>query len=376
MNQARQKHQAIRVLHVCKVYWPVKGGVQVVVEWICRGIKGFDFSILSTSRSPSQAESPGYARLMLAKAFGELLSLPIAPGILTRLWRQFCAQDIVAIHYPFPLADIAVALYPGRLPKLIVYYHSEVVSQKLTVKLINPFTRLMLKRADVVVCSSPNVLEHSRLLRGVKAKCQVIPFGLDIAQDVDSFIKPSQCDYFLTIGRHVPYKGFDILIRAYAQANTTSRLKIVGSGPLLDAHRQLAIELGVQDSVDFIVGASDEEVQELLVRTRCFVLASTMPSEAFGLVQIEAMSLARPVINTSLKSGVPWVARHDQEAITVEPSNVDQLAAALKQMDASDDLVDERGSKALDRARQEFDRQVFFQRTENLFQQLIQERSI
>ena len=352
---------------------PEKGGVQVVVDWITKGIgDSFKFSVLSTSKT-GESSNLKHTDHLSAKSYGQLFSLPIAPAIVPKIWLNLRKFDLVAVHYPFPLADIAIAIYPFKLPKIVIYWHSEIVSQRLSSLLIKPFTLLMLKRADRIICSSPRLIDQSKLLRTHRRKCVVIPFGVPINIEDHTeplFSMPSDSDYYLTIARHVPYKGLNVLIRAMPMTDNSFRLKIVGSGPLLEQHKKLAVELNLDSRIDFVSNASDKEVSDMIKTCRALILPSILPSEAFGLVQIEAMIHARPIINTNLASGVPWVARDSIEAITVKPNDAEELAAAIVRL-SDDALLNSLGRAAQKRAQNVFNYTEFCEHTKNLYNEIL-----
>lgn len=309
--------------------------------------------------------------IIVARSLLEIRSLPIAPSILSKLWKKLGSVDMVCIHYPFPLADIAIAAYPFKLPKVVVYWHAEIVSQKYLKIILKPFTRRMLSLADRIIVSSPEMVKHSDLLLRHKQKTVVIPFGIDppIDSNEESNDSPSKAIELLAIGRHVPYKGYGNLIKAMSA--TDYHLTIVGDGPLLQEHQNLVNALNLKDQVKFITDADDQQLKQLLESCKALVFPSTMPSEAFGLVQIEAMSYGKPVINTMLASGVPWVARHMKEGLTVKPDDVFELQTAIIRLMTDHELFARLSAGALARYKARFTSAVFLASTDTCYRDLL-----
>ena len=358
------------VLQVCKVYLPVKGGVQVIAERVSECLLGrFDCRVLTTSRSSFEKKVFNGVLVTAVKSWGDVLSLPVSPRFIFRLWRESGKADILVVHYPFPLADLAIALAGWlRLPPIIVYWHSDIVSQRLSRSLIRPMTLRMLARCRAIIVSSPKLIEHSAFLGAFKEKCHVIPFGYQRAGDA-----PCVADkgYFLFVGRHVPYKGIDVLIKAVAK--NPVKVVVAGDGPLLESHKQLAKEEGVSQYIDFRTQINDDGLAQLMAECKALVLPSVLPSEAFALVQIEAMSYGKPVINTSLDSGVPWVARHDREGLTVAPRDDAALALAMQQLSEDPELLTRLGKGARRRYEKVFSMEKFKHATEDAFLDVLQQ---
>ena len=84
--------------------------------------------------------------------------------------------------------------------------------------------------------------------------------------------------------------------------------------------------------------ACEEEKRFLLQEAEAFLFPSTLPSEAFGIIQLEAMIYGTPVINTDLPTGVPWVSFHDESGLTVPPGDPESLAAAIEKVYSDSEL--------------------------------------
>ena len=151
----------------------------------------------------------------------------------------------------------------------------------------------------------------------------------------------------LFVGRLVYYKGVDVLLEAL-RLTERARLAIVGVGPLFTRLAEQAARLGITERMKFLGAVPDDRLRSLYKCARFLVLPSVASSEAFGMVQLEAMAAGRPVISTDLKSGVPYVNRHGVTGLIVPPSDPRALAAAMKAL-----LDDEPRALALGQAAQQ-----------------------
>ncbi len=175
----------------------------------------------------------------------------------------------------------------------------------------------------------------------------------------------------LFIGRLVWYKGCDVLLRAFARMKTKDcRLVLVGSGPLEQDLKRLAASLGLR-YVRFAGMVSEEEKMRQLETCDFFVLPSVSKAEAFAVVQLEAMAFGKPVINTRLNSGVPYVSVDGVTGKTVKPGSVRELAQAMDELAADGKLRREYGANALRIVQEEYTQEKMTQRYRKVFGELL-----
>jgi rhamnosyl/mannosyltransferase len=171
-----------------------------------------------------------------------------------------------------------------------------------------------------------------------KFKTSIIPFWLDIelaVSDNEHTLKTINDSYFLYFGRLAAYKGLEEIVAAIIQLDRNINFVIAGNGE----KRSLLESIKKFPNVKIIEGnISEEEKYEIIKKSYFLLFPSTSENEAFGIVQLEAMSQGVPIINTNLNSGVPWVARDDREAITIAQGSSDELIIAIERAISSTHL--------------------------------------
>lgn len=370
----------MRVVHAYKIFKPeMEGGIPEVIDILARGLsaKGHDNEIVvARSWGFGSSETRHSVQIKRIASFGTLLSLPLAPTYPFRLHQAVKLADIVALHAPFPLADPVVAALPARTG-LVVHWHSDIIRQKRSSAILAPLRRRMLERADAIITTHDSILDHTEVLKPYRDKIVVIPYGIDVEHwqtrtpaddEAIASLKGAHPTLFVAVGRLVTYKGFDVLLKALTLVH--GHLVICGDGPERERLRTLAGELGVADRVTFAGKVSVGEMKRYLKAATCFVFPSVTAAETFGVVQLEAMALGLPVINTALTTTVPHVARHGQEALTVSPRSVDELQQAMRLMAEDADLRQRLGKAARERVEVHYSNAHFVDRVLGYYEAL------
>ena len=326
----------MKILQVNKLYPPVTGGIEQHVKQLAEGWTAHGESRVLVVRDGvgfGDEKIENGVTVRRAGSMGRFRSMPISLTFWYWLWRESARADVVHLHFPFPLAAFSWWLVRPRKP-LIVTWHSAVVRQRILGRLVQPFVRYTLRCAEKIIVTFPQAPEVFEELREWRDKCRTIPLGIDSAwwstPPLPAAARPSE-PLFVYAGRLVYYKGLPVLIDAMAQLRT-GVLWIVGAGPLRRSLERLAREKKCAERVLFKEAPTDGSFRAYLHAADAVVLASTHSSEVFGLVQLEAMAMGKPLINTALPTGVPWVARDGEEAITVPPGDSAALARAMERL--------------------------------------------
>jgi glycosyltransferase involved in cell wall biosynthesis len=346
----------MKVLHVGKYYPPHHGGMESHLATLCRELaREVEVEVVVSNHGARTVRErlDGVALTRVGTPL-TLASAAVSPG-MARAIRQARA-DVVHFHHPNPTGVLSYLASGSRAP-LVVTYHSDIVRQRVLGALFAPVLHRFLGRAHAIVASSPDYAASSPVLRRHAARVRVIPFGIGaeaFEQPDPNAVAALRAELgprvVLGVGRLVYYKGFEYLVRAMADVPGT--LVLVGDGPLAGRLREVAGEAGVEGRVRF--AGAVPRLAPYYAAADVFVLPAVARSEAFGLVQLEAMAAGLPVVNTRIDSGVPFVSPGGETGITVPPADAAALAAALRRLLDDAPLRRRLGEAARARVRERF----------------------
>src|SRR6185312_11737949 len=160
----------MRILHLAKYYWPRSGGMERVVQGLAEGAANLGHQVeVVAVETIGRAGNPARQRSAVTRAFSlaALGSQEIAPGYIAAAWKR---ADVIHVHHPHPLADLACLLRAGNTP-VVVTQHADSPRT-----LYRPLIRQVIRRARAVVVPSRAHLALSTELTGYEGKVEVIPF--------------------------------------------------------------------------------------------------------------------------------------------------------------------------------------------------------
>lgn len=373
----------VKVLHSYKVYRPdMDGGIPFVIATLSKPA-GDDIEnhiLVARLKGPARNIEVEGVPVEAVASWGTVFSTPLAPSFPGALARHARQSDVVIHHAPFPLADLALARLESEAA-LIVYWHADIVGRALLKLPFNAAIRRTLERADRIIVADHSTMMNSDVLPAFEHKCTVVPYGADIGfWSTCTAAETARADMLrhefprmiLAIGRLVPYKGYDILIQALR--NIDAQVIFIGEGPLLPALQAQAARLGVADRVIFRGRIDTSEIKSHLHAAKAFAFPSLTSAEAFGIVQLEAMAAALPIVNTWLPTAVPGIARHDIEALTVDVGNSQQLAVALARILDEPGLASRLGQAAQLRAQSVYTQARYVARMKEIYHEVLAQK--
>lgn len=354
----------MRIVHLGKYYPPYRGGVETVMESVCRGLAaaGQEVTALVSNDSPETCEEmrDGVRVIRLGRKW-LLSSQPICPGLGAAL--RGLEAEVLHVHLPNPLA-VAACLWHRPKGVWAAMYHSDIVRQRLLARPANALLRAFLRRAAAVTVPTPRHVECSEVLPEFADKCRVIHFGIDPDQFAPAAGLPEAAGllpeswrgerFFLFVGRLVYYKGVEVLLQAL-RLEPRARCALVGTGPLEPQLRAEAEQLEVANRAAFLGSVGRDGLRSLYRAATALTLPSVCRSEMFGMVQLEAFASGTPVISTDLPSGVPYVNSDGVTGLVVPPGDAGALAAALGKLLDNAGLAAELGARGRARVEAEYD---------------------
>lgn len=365
----------LKVLQLGKFY-PLRGGIEKVEYDLMTGLSGkrveCDMMCAMAEKKEQVIPVNENAKLICCRTLAKAAATMISPEMIFLLREKCKDYDIIHIHHPDPMACLALYLskFKGRV---ILHWHSDIQKQHLLLWLYRPLQNWLIKRAEKIIGTTPVYLTGSPFLRHTQAKTLCIPIGVDPIQPDPAKVSAIQKRYagkkiVFSLGRLVHYKGFENLIEAATLLGDDYVVLIGGTGPLSGKLQAQIQRSGLQQKVHLLGYLTDEERQAHYGACSVFCLCSIQKTEAFGIVQIEAMSCGKPVIATNIpQSGVSWVNAHGVSGLNVLPGNAAELANAIETVTKDEKDYKLYAQKARDRYESLFTKEQMIEKCLNLY---------
>lgn len=374
----------MKILQISNYYFPFIGGIEQVTRDCSDALKGeHEVKVFCFNHEKGdKIDEVDGVEIIRAGCFAKVASqsLSFSYGkLLKKTLREF-APDVVIFHYPNPFAAHFLLKRLKRLKncKLIVWWHLDITKQKILGKLFKGQNKRLLRRADKVVATSPKYIEGSRFLQSVREKCVVIPCCVNDSRmhpDAGVLARAEELKkenegktVCLAMGRHVPYKGIEYLVRASKLLDENFLVWIGGRGPLTEELKALAAD---DKKVTFLGRVENDELVSRILACDIFCFPSITKNEAFGIALAEAMAYAKPAVTFTIEgSGVNYVSLDGLTGIEVENRNVAAYAEAIKKLASDAQLRKTYGENAKRRVEELFTNEKFTQNVNDLLESL------
>lgn len=378
----------MKILHISNYFYPHIGGIEQTAKDIIDSIGGAaEQKLICFNHEKSDVtEKTDNVEITRAKCFAKVASQSLSFSFgkrLKKIMRDF-APDIVVFHYPNPFeAHYLLKALKKSACRLIIWWHLDITKQKLLGKLFSGQSKRLLERADRIVATSPNYIAGSKFLSEFADKVTVIPSCIDETRLVygeseterAERIKSEHADKILcfAFGRHIPYKGYDKLIRAAELCDENIDFCIGGSGPLTET---LVKQAEGNVRVTFTGRLEESELKAYLLACDIFCFPSVTKNEAFGLALAEAMYFGKPAVTFTIDgSGVNYVSIDGETGTEVPNSDVAKYAEAINELARNADLRAEYGKNAKARVTENFLKKTFAEKIKALIADVCGEKN-
>lgn len=330
-----------KILHISKYYYPFKGGTEQIAQDIVKSLNGiYEQKVICFNHERGNCNDVvDDVEIIRCGCIGKIASqsLSLSYGKMLKDIIERFMPDIIIFHYPNPFVAFYFMRYISSDVKLVVYWHLDIVKQKVIGKLFIRQNWNLVKRADVLIATSPLYIEGSSYLSTVKEKCKVVPNCINEqrlertkkSEKMSNLIRTNNKNKIicLAVGRHTEYKGFKYLIQASKMLDERFEIFIAGKG---EETEKLVKEAKGDKKIHFIGVVDDCELIAYLSAMDIFCFPSISKNEAFGLALAEGMYFGKPAVTFNIPgSGVNYVCLNGENGIEVPNRDVKAYASAM-----------------------------------------------
>lgn len=378
----------MKIAHVTATFPPYHGGTGTVCYYNALHLArlGHDVTIFTADYPPGSGDYPPEITVKRLPVSFRIGNAPFLPGLMNI--RGF---DVIHLHWPFVFgAEMLFLRYLAGRNHYIITYHQDLILNGLTGQLVklhhSLLGKLILKRARRLCVTSIDYANASRIepvVRQLKDHVVEMPNGVDAnrfhpdadAQNLREHYGLASSDQLILfvggLDRAHYFKGVDVLLNALAILNDANvKLLIVGDGDLKSEYEALANEFGIDEHVIFCGRVSDDLLPAHYRLCDFLVLPSTTMGEAFGVVLLEAMASAKPVIASNLP-GVRSVVADGDDGLLATVDDADDLAQQMQTLLENPQLRHEMGQNGRKKVETHYAWERIAPQLEDVYRQVI-----
>jgi rhamnosyl/mannosyltransferase len=332
-----------KILQLSKYYPPYSGGIELVAKMVSKAHaqSGDQVTILSFGNENINYKGEFGERVFQNKNNLVLASTPLSLSLLFSFYKRVKkeAPDLIYVHLPNPLMHLLISVFyrflKRSLPNLRIHgiYHSDIINQKRLAPIYNFYFIATSRCYDKFIVACSKIWDHSPVLTKISLKKQkIVHYCSDLT--LPYVERKKFKGNLVAIGRCVPYKGFDFLIKTIN--NTAYNLTIIGNGPEYETLKSLA-----NDNIKLPGRVSEEEKEQIINSSDLLIVSSINNSEAYGMISVEAFSNGLPVIAANVPSCVTFLAENGKRALNFEPLDAEGLLQCLQRFENEPELINQ-----------------------------------
>ena len=369
------------LLQIAKYYYPYEGGIETVTKYLAEGLNDFENTVVCFSQDGiTRMDNVNGVNVYRIAPSLKISSQDIAFTYYFYLKKIIyeIQPDIIVLHCPNPFLYPITSRLKPKEAKLVLLWHSDILGRGLLYRLVHRFEQQILRKADLIIATSPNYIHPSSPIYNYSDKVKVAPNGiiksefqwrLGDEQTVETIRrKYGHKKIVFFVGRHALYKGIHHLIEAEKYIQSDCVILIGGRGPETERLRKST----QSKRIHFLGRIPNADLRCYYYASDIFAFTSCTKQEAFGIAMAEAMFCGCvPVTFTIEGSGVNWVSIHEQTGIEIPIGDVKAYAAAIDRLISQPDLYYQYASAGKDRIQRMFTSQNSIAVVNELLHQLV-----
>jgi rhamnosyl/mannosyltransferase len=301
----------MRILQIGKYFPPYHyGGIETVSRNLHNALqkRNIDIDFLGFLPTKIKKKVETDSRIYLCKTNIAIFSMQISCSFITTWKKVRNNYDIILINMPNPFVNVVINLLPPLKGKIMLYWHSDIIKQRLLLRFYKPFLICLIKNSVAVIAPTKIHLEQSDFSYLFRSKTHIFPYILNIHLRKGNTKLFGEKKIIFSCGRLIYYKGFSDLIEAAKMIPENCIVRIAGDGGLREKLQKKINSLQLSEKVVLLGKITNYDLEKELRRCYLFCLPSNYRSEMFGVVQVEAFAYGKPVVSTDIpRSGVSVV---------------------------------------------------------------------